>query len=339
MIENENIEMNEEVLLSYYLGELKTEERQRTKEWINESAENKAQYESIVKTWIVLDVSGRETGEAIDTDAAWKKVFDKIDTEPKVLPLNPSKSKRNIWLSIAAVAVLLIGVIGVLNFEKTSPNEIYVNAENAGLENKLADNSTVILNADSKINYANDYNEKDRKVTLKGEAFFKVEKNKEKPFIVSLDNALQVKVLGTSFNIKSNESDSIIDVFVATGKVEFGSASSKLILLPGEKGRYNKHSKSLRKVTVNSTVGIETFWMENEMRFEHFELYQVVDILNELYPETVRLNCEAKKDKLVVSTLKKNELSSFLEVIASIHDLDLEIQKNKGKTVYILKCE
>lgn len=86
-------------------------------------------------------------------------------------------------------------------------------------EVSLPDGTSVKLNAGSYISYASDYNRTNRNVTLKGEAYFKVARNEEIPFIVDA-GPINVKALGTEFNIKAYDDENTIETTLVTGKVE-----------------------------------------------------------------------------------------------------------------------
>jgi len=97
----------------------------------------------------------------------------------------------------------------------------------------LPDGSVVLLNQNSELEYQKDFS--DRQVTLRGEAFFKVQKAKE-PFVVSTSNG-QITVLGTSFNVK--EDDQQLEVEVETGSVQLKVKDQISKLKRGESAVYN----------------------------------------------------------------------------------------------------
>src|SRR5690606_36556914 len=117
------------------------------------------------------------------------------------------------------------------------------------LSDHLSDGTLITLNENSSIVYQEEFTSNERHVALTGEAFFEVARDEEKPFIVDLPSETYVKVLGTSFNIKAFDGDSLVTVFVKTGRVEFGSEANNIILTPGEKGVYNKQSGQIERIT------------------------------------------------------------------------------------------
>jgi ferric-dicitrate binding protein FerR (iron transport regulator) len=109
----------------------------------------------------------------------------------------------------------------------------------------LPDSTQVWLNSGSSLHYKNDFNSSLREVTLEGEAFFDVTKDPGHPFIVHT-SAINVKVLGTAFNIKSYPRDEVIETTLLRGLIEVtrqdDPSAPKVILRPNEKLVLNKHS-------------------------------------------------------------------------------------------------
>ena len=107
----------------------------------------------------------------------------------------------------------------------------------------LPDGSKVWLNADSRLTYHNSFNNSKREVELEGEAFFDVVKDTNRPFIVHT-SGIDVKVLGTSFNVKSYPGDGTIEATLIRGMIEVvrknNPSAPKMILRPHEKLVFNK---------------------------------------------------------------------------------------------------
>lgn len=113
----------------------------------------------------------------------------------------------------------------------------------------LPDNSIVYLNANSKLEYPQNFNKSNRYVSLTGEAYFDVKRDSAL-FIIACENTL-VKGKSTTVNVKSHSYDKEVEVIVATGAVEFSGVGykdfKKLVLVPGESGYYNKSKSEILK--------------------------------------------------------------------------------------------
>lgn len=153
------------------------------------------------------------------------------------------KLKR--WYWAAAVLLVMAGLFSIrqLSGSSTSSGEIagQINeiSTRPGSKSKvqLPDGSVVWLNAGSKLTYDKNFGIDTREVTLTGEGFFDVTKNKEKPFIIST-NSIKIKVLGTAFNVKAYPEDKQTETSLIRGSIEVtirNRPNDKIILSPSEK--------------------------------------------------------------------------------------------------------
>lgn len=126
---------------------------------------------------------------------------------------------------------------------------VTVMAGDSGKVFMLPDNSIVYLNANGKIEYPENFNKTNRRLSLVGEAYFDIKKDSGL-FVVACENTI-TRGKGTSFNIKSRPEDKEVEVIVASGKVEFSGIGSKdykkLVIGAGETGRYVKEKNTLMK--------------------------------------------------------------------------------------------
>jgi len=134
-------------------------------------------------------------------------------------------------LRIAAAALILIGIgagltylgqKGILSREKT----ISTSENQKNLQVTLPDGSIIFMNRNTQLSYGRDFGRKGREVKLSGEAFFDITTDILKPFIVNAGNA-RIKVIGTSFNVISSNSESEVEVYVKTGKVMVSDNTGK----------------------------------------------------------------------------------------------------------------
>ncbi|RKM96241.1 DUF4974 domain-containing protein, partial [Aquimarina sp. BL5] len=146
----------------------------------------------------------------------------------------------------------------------------------------LPDGSKVILNAESYLTYPKKFKDNIRKVTLIGEAFFDVKRNTTKPFIVETEN-IKIKVLGTSFNIKSYPDEEKVETTLVTGKVEVlkQEYTTPVVLEPSQRAVYDKLKSSIKVDSVNSKNIIA--WKQGKLVFNQTPLKQVVLDLSRKY--------------------------------------------------------
>jgi ferric-dicitrate binding protein FerR (iron transport regulator) len=181
----------------------------------------------------------------IDVDKAWNKLNHRIEAATPVIPLR-RQSLMPAFMRIAAMVIIVAG-LGWLMFEVAAPEKVTVTAamDEKNIEVLLADGSKVYLNRDSRLVYPETFGRNNRKVTLKGEAYFDIAPDASHPFIIDAGNA-RVKVLGTSFNVITDNKDNEVEVFVTTGTVMLTSndGSESLMIEPGYVGRVSGTSSS-----------------------------------------------------------------------------------------------
>ena len=193
----------------------------------------------------------------IDVDKAWNKVYSRFNETGAIAGENRSGIIfiKNNFMKIAAAALILLGLgVTALYLGKTDylSKKIIVatDANQKNLEVTLPDGSIIILNRNTELSYRANFGKQGRNVSLTGEAFFKITSDVGNPFTVDAGTAL-VKVLGTSFNVITNNSDSAVEVFVRTGQVMVSdnSGNKTLVLDPGYVGTMDSKlsGKSLNK--------------------------------------------------------------------------------------------
>lgn len=344
MNENENIAINESTLLMYINDELSDAQRIVIDKWLLSSKENLNEFNQLKKSW---ELSGKLKSQpvVVNTDDAWKKVLGEIKPEETtVIELKPGVNRQRMWWSIAAALLIALGIYGVLQIDQEHPEVVRLEHRDtiATGENRLVDTlkdgSVITLNENSVLSYDQAFGETERRVQFKGEAFFDIERDEEKPFVIGLEKELHVKVLGTSFNIDSSPEDSLVEVYVKTGKVEFGTDEERIILVAGEKGLYRKSDGQLTKVVDELEEMKSTYWMNESLEFDGTLVADVVEILNAVFDSEVILNCETAKTEPFRSSHTGDSLESILDVISDVNQLRWASSDMDGKKVYTLDC-
>lgn len=223
--------------------------------------------------------------------------------------------KRVGLLRVTAVLLPLVGISLVLAhilFKQEQPGDMIVSVE-AG--NKatvtLPDRTKVWINANSTIEYSQ-LDTKQRRVTLTGEAFFKVTENKTKPFIVNV-HGLEVEVLGTSFNVKAREYSDIIETSLVEGHVKLRSSylSQDYYLKPNEKAVFSKKNSMMQIMHTDNDC--ETAWMYNRLKFSSEKFTDVLARLEEWYGVKIINTCPDIANDLISGTFKEEKIENALE--------------------------
>ena len=180
----------------------------------------------------------------INVDQAWDKLYSRLK-DNGLMSEEPAIRRRFFTPAlyrVAAVVLLLMGIGSALlymNNRDLSGRKVVVatTEDQKNLEVTLPDGSIIFLNRNTQVTYSRKFGERERRVTLTGEAYFDVARAESRPFTVDAGEAI-VRVLGTSFNVRSGDQDSPVEVFVKTGKVTVTGTteSNELVLDPGYLG-------------------------------------------------------------------------------------------------------
>ncbi len=237
------------------------------------------------KQWKELNNMGNE--KEINVDKAWDKVYARMNEENIKNESSPSGLRilRGSFFKIAASVTILLAVgagflylsrAGLLSRKIT----VATNEEQKNVLISLPDGSKVYLNRNSTFTYRSDFNKTDRDVKLSGEAFFEIAPDKSKPFVIDAGEA-SVKVVGTSFNVITNNKEEAVEVFVKTGTVlvsnNTGSQSVKLD--PGYIGIVNS-TESEKSVNEDPNY---LSWQTNYLEYSGQKLSVVFKDLKRVY--------------------------------------------------------
>jgi transmembrane sensor len=205
-----------------------------------------------IKYWKELREMNSE--KEIDVDKAWNKLYSRMNENGLIKETRVLRRSfiRTSYFRIAATVLILLGIGSVMIYLNDrgvlSRKTTVATTENQkNLQVTLPDGSNVILNRNTRLTYRNNFDRNGRNVTLTGEAFFEITPDKKNPFIVDAGKA-RVKVVGTSFNVNTNNSDSAVEVFVKTGTVMVSDieGTRNLMLDPGYIGTMNSGSSEKR---------------------------------------------------------------------------------------------
>jgi ferric-dicitrate binding protein FerR (iron transport regulator) len=200
---------------------------------------------------------------------------------------------------------------------------------------QLADGTKVWLNADSRLSYAKDFTGKDqREVHLEGEAFFDVAHDASKPFLVHAAG-ITVKVLGTSFNVKSYGDDATVETTLVHGKVSINKegdnpTDGNLVLEPNQKAIYRKETKTLSIEHVMAERS--SSWRYDQLIFDEAPFADVIVRLERWYDVKIHVQEGDNLQCLLTADLGKESLEEVLNLLVVSQQIKY-IQK--GNEVFI----
>lgn len=291
--------------------------------WSKLSASNQAFVEDAMK--LLAHADATQSNYQPDVAAAWNKVNARIDIAPKVIVL----PRKKYILSIAAGLLLLVALTIVFKSFYTDSSSVNTLAATAQPVSKmLEDGSVVHLAPHSELKFKTSDNG-ERRVELKGTAEFEVVHDENKPFVVEAEG-VWIRDIGTKFRVLALQSDTVVEVTVTEGEVQFYSPQSEGVnLKQSESAIYFKSSGRFEKTVSLPASAAETSII---LEFTDTPLSEVIARIENKYAcEIVLANPELSKCKLSV-LFNNEELSTILEVVAETLELKLE---QKG-TRYIL---
>lgn len=322
-MKDEQRHINDELLVKHLLGETTTDEQTAVQEWIAESDANKTHYEQFKQIWDKSKLLEQQS--TVDENKAWEQFQQRVQTnETKTIPLKPKK--LNPIRIAAAIAVLLccawMGNYMLNDFGKTT----YYAGNNVLIET-LPDGSTVTINKNSSIKFNSDFSGDTRNVTLKGEAFFDVTPNKQKPFIISAGNAT-VTVVGTSFNVNSSKEQT--EVIVETGLVKVAKKENSVEVKPKEKATV--YSNKAQPVKADNADKLYNYYRTKEFVCNNTPLSRLAQVLSTAYNVNIVIANSQLNDLPITTTFKNQTLDEILNVISQTFDLKIE---RKGNNIII----
>ncbi|MCD0488519.1 FecR domain-containing protein [Pedobacter sp. MC2016-14] len=245
------------------------------------------------------------------------------------------KLKFAIALRIAAALFLVSGIAlyyFVAHFSAGNKEVTYQNISTANGEKlscTLPDGTVVFLNSGSSIRFPLKFNAHTRDVRFRGEAFFKVAKDKTRPFTINT-NHIAVRVLGTRFNLRAYPSERQTNVVVEEGKVSFSglSSSEHLILTANQQGIYD--GKSIYKEEVY--VAKHLAWKNNQLLFDNQKLKEVAPVLERWYGVKVSIGDKDLEQERYTGRFDNPSLKEVLQSISFA--IKLKYRKDKNQYIF-----
>lgn len=300
-------------IAKYLAGEFSAEEKEAFEKKLNASVDLQSEFSKYQSIW------DRSTSESIDVDKAWNKFRYSVDMHSRTHVL------RRTLLGIAASLIILLGISVILKLSSDSVrnfNKQVASNTNQHKNITLSDGSSVTLNHDSQLLFHDDYSNTDTRTVrlVKGEAFFNVARDTEKPFTVMVDTVV-ISVLGTSFNIEKTEKHIILSV--NTGRVQITSkANGKSdVLKKGQCVCYNSTDHSLSTV---ESVSPNTFaWYNKKIIFNNTSLQEAVSTINSIYFTNISLANTEMGEYLVNAEFEDKSAETIIKVLAATFDLHI----------------
>jgi transmembrane sensor len=343
----------EDLICGYLKGDLTIEETRRLIEWIRLDKANKQIYDEYCEIWITIQSSTQNPGYNAQ-EGFWKfRQMIKNSDHSGSRPLKLSFLKTAVRYAAIFIFAFFSGGILFYQFADRRPSnststisELVVPLGSRA-QYTLPDSTVVTLNAGSTLRIDNQFGIKDRIVEIDGEGYFKVAKDKIKPFIVKTPY-LNVTALGTEFNVKAYSIDKTIETTLVNGSVKIepnsdGGKGEVTILRPNQKLTFYKedpktedNSKKLEgksqteikpveaqsiasaERVVKENVNIEPVvsWKESRWIFEDQSLAQMAVDLERKFDIQILFASENLKAYRFTGTILAEPIEQVLEVMS-----------------------
>ena len=268
-----------------------------------------AEYASYEK---LMQVSGTLEAPDFDIDKALNDFKNnQLQKDVKVIKMNPI---RKLWRVAAAIAVIFVTSYLYISTLDESVSTQYAER----YEVRLPDNSEIILNADSRITYSEKNWDKERNISLQGEAFFKVAKGQK--FTVATNDGL-VTVLGTQFNVENRTGFFEVTCYEGLVSVTFNGKETKL---PAGNSFIAINGNVLN---TESPVNTTPSWMSNESTFKSIPLNYVLDEFERQYNIEVKTE-NVNLEQLFTGSFSNTNINLALQSISTPSQIKYELEGN-----------
>jgi len=326
------------IIAKYLAGEMSNEEVFQFEKQIETFPENKNLIEEMKKQW--EQIGKLQKKKEVDAAKGWNNLYSRLSSEDLIPESNVVKYRlAPVWVKWAATIVVLM-VIASLSFYSITRNSIRLISLQTGNDSNtliqtLNDGSVVYLADNSTFSYPEQFGSDERRVNLKGEAFFDIAPNPQKPFRIETDQVI-IEVLGTAFNVKT-ENGNLFELAVERGKVRVtlkNDLSKTEVVLPGEKiSTSNNH---LLKVKNENSKYFS--WKTKRMQFKDESLSNIIRVINKNYKTNIKLQSqELGERKLTFTFLNDYSLKTNTELICTSLNLVSEVQADS--TIIIKSIE
>ncbi len=300
--------------------------------WLNE-----AQADSQMEQWLNFNWE-----ESINTDIeiSFEEIRQRIEQRKQQIKVRQIRRWTELLQKATAILILPLLILSVWLMLNRQANEKPLTMALATAKGEhshvfLPDGSEVWLNVDSKLEYATDFNTTNRSLKLKGEALFKVAKNKKIPFIVSARD-LQVTAVGTEFNISAYDDEPEASTFLKEGIIDFcyapkGKKKESFRMNPGKMAIIDRKEVSVKVTDIATDNAIR--WTKGELFFNNEPIDQVFRKMERWYNIKIHYKPEDFVNESLTVNLKNGEsVGRLLEIMNEA----IGIQIKQDRDEYII---
>jgi transmembrane sensor len=321
MSENMNSSKFQILLDKYLQGKCTPEEEELVASWYNKiSVDKQSQLQEVQESQIEARI--------------WNKIHGKVSVADK-------KDQNNTgnwgWYYSAAAAIVLLLTFSALFLSlEQDPRAAYYANTNALIEHAndtekpqtlvLEDGSEILLEPNSELSYPEKFDAAKREVYLKGEAFFKISKDANRPFYVYTEE-VTTKVLGTSFLVKAYDDQDEVSVVVSTGRVSVYASTEaadllempekEIILTPNQQVVINTAKEKVERKLIENPKVISDNLSVHKVEYQAVSVVEILRAIEKSYGISIRYDREKLASCQLTTSFTDEGLYERLEIIST----------------------
>lgn len=305
------------LLLKFLRGEATPEEIELLDERMNDHPDG--DFDSISRSiWGDGTIMSHNLPDEGQKEKMKNNLLNRINAEEDFMRSVRVNRKREFLYAFSLAASVLVVAMSVvfLILGDRQIHEYEVVAERGQKSSvTLPDGSHVWLNSASRITYTSDFNKKNRNITLEGEAYFDVAKNKKIPFIVNASE-MSITAVGTEFNVRNYSDEDEVCTTLVEGKVIASTLECDISLTYGQEAVLNRDSGEMSFAVV-SDLNHMVPWRSNEILLDGESLDNLSRILSRMYNVDVYFENDSIKTYTYTGLIRNNSLQNVLELVSN----------------------
>lgn len=315
----------EQIILRNLSGEASCDDVITFSEWLASSARNKESFLKIKKYWDA-EVAGAKLQ---NPEATYNKLLDRIRKAER------KETVRRLWIRYAGAAAVAI-IVGITGYwiggqRNVTPVQYYSYITGNSVSSfELPDGTEISLNKNSTLSYSSSYGEKVREVSLEGEGYFSVMKDKEKAFVVDL-NGSKISVLGTVFNVKNYSKENVTTATLVEGSIRFETPEQQILLKPDQQLVFNKSENQIG--IENVSTDLITAWKSHLIKYKSISFKEFLDMLKDRYTVDIVLSNEILGEQKVTGSFDE---SLTVDQILNLMKKNLSFRWKKEGDKYVI---
>ncbi len=326
--------ITDDILIKYITGQCTEEEKSEVQAWLKEDIDHNRLFE-LEQIW------GLKAEKQFSDSTRLDKSFDRLSrTIAQKEALKKKVNAKNLFIRCMKYAAV-ITVVGLLTFNlletkveiNNTPDNVVMVPKGQRVCLALSDGSKVWLNAGSRFSYPAKFSKKERTVTLDGEGYFEVAKNPKSPFKVKLP-ALDIKVLGTKFNVSAFENEPNL-ISLCEGSVEVSTLDGRdrKIMEPNDVIYYTvKNGMVLKRNSISQSA---RSWITGDLKFENKTLLEMAKVIERKYNVTLKIVDGSLAEEFFTCHFRDDlSIDQAMELLKKTQKIDYKIQAD---TVYLFK--